>query len=69
MAGIFYGWIGLYYGGLAQMLDTWGYHTSSIQEYHLLLNNPHEYFANLFKNPYRVAIQNFLTVMIPTGTT
>jgi len=52
MAGIFYGWIGLYYGGLAQMLDTWGYHTSSIQEYHLLFNNPHEYFANLFKNPY-----------------
>jgi hypothetical protein len=40
MAGIFYGWIGLYYGGLAQMWDTWSFHTNSIQEYHLLFNIP-----------------------------
>jgi hypothetical protein len=52
MAGIFYGWIGLYYGGLAQMQDTWSYHTNSIQEYHLLFSNPHEYFTNLFHDPY-----------------
>ena len=47
MAGIFYGWIGLYYGGLAQMQDTWGYHTSSVQEYHCLYKDPGEYFTNL----------------------
>ncbi len=59
MAGIFYGWIGLYYGGLAQMQDTWGFHSSSIQEYHLLFNNPHEYFVNLFKDPYESGVSKF----------
>ncbi|MEO6613174.1 MAG: hypothetical protein ABIT05_14915 [Chitinophagaceae bacterium] len=59
MAGIFYGWIGLYYGGLAQMQDTWGFHTSSIQEYHLLFNNPHDYFTNLFKDPYESGVSKF----------
>ena len=59
MAGIFYGWIGLYYGGLAQMQDTWGYHTNSIQEYHLLFNNPHEYFTNLFHDPYESSVSKF----------
>ncbi|MEO7922156.1 MAG: hypothetical protein ABIR30_00610 [Chitinophagaceae bacterium] len=59
MAGIFYGWIGLYYGGLAQMQDTWGFHTSSIQEYHLLFNDPHEYFTNLFKDPYEAGVSKF----------
>ncbi|MBL0130761.1 MAG: hypothetical protein IPP43_06295 [Chitinophagaceae bacterium] len=59
MAGIFYGWIGLYYGGLAQMQDTWGFHNSSIQEYHLLFNNPHEYFTNLFNNPYESGVSKF----------
>jgi hypothetical protein len=52
MAGIFYGWIGLYYGGLAKMSDTWAYHTYGIQEYNLLLQQPGEYFTNLFYNPY-----------------
>ena len=61
MAGIFYGWIGLYYGGLAQMQDTWGYHTNSIQEYQLLFNNPHEYFTNLFHDPYESGTSNFFT--------
>jgi len=59
MAGIFYGWIGLYYGGLAQMQDTWGFHASSIQEYHLLFNNPHEYFTNLFTDPYDNGVYKF----------
>jgi hypothetical protein len=59
MAGIFYGWIGLYYGGLAQMWDTWSFHTNSIQEYHLLFNNPHEYFTNLFKDPYQNGVYKF----------
>src|SRR5687768_14819117 len=52
MAGIFYGWIGLYYGGLANMQDTWTYHTESIREYHLISSDPHEYLTNLFHNPY-----------------
>jgi len=26
IAGIFYGWIGVYYGNLAQMVDTWMFH-------------------------------------------
>ena len=40
MAGIFYGWIGVYYGEMAQMIDTWAYHQESFQEYELLLSNP-----------------------------
>jgi hypothetical protein len=59
MAGIFYGWIGIYYGGLAQMQDTWSYHANSIGEYHLLFNNPHEYFTNLFHNPYESGVSKF----------
>ena len=59
MAGIFYGWIGLYYGGLAQMQDTWGFHTNSIQEYHLLFNDPKEYFTNLFRDPYEGGVKKF----------
>lgn len=59
MAGIFYGWIGLYYGGLAQMWDTWSFHTSSIQEYNLLLHHPNEYFTNLFKDPYEGGVSKF----------
>ncbi|HEX2630191.1 MAG TPA: hypothetical protein VHM26_14290, partial [Chitinophagaceae bacterium] len=52
MAGIFYGWIGIYYGGLAQMSDTWGFHTNSVEEFKLLQTNPTEYLTNLFHNPY-----------------
>lgn len=52
IAGIFYGWIGTYYGGLAQMHDTWSYHFNSVQEYHLLFNHPQEYITNLFRNDY-----------------
>lgn len=59
MAGIFYGWIGLYYGGLAKMQDTWVYHTSSIQESHLLFSNPGEYLTNLFKDPYEGGFSKF----------
>lgn len=59
MAGIFYGWIGLYYGGLAQMVDTWSFHTNSIHEYHLLYSKPHEYFTNLFYDPYEGGVAKF----------
>jgi hypothetical protein len=61
MAGIFYGWIGTYYGGLAQMYDTWNYHGQSISEFHLLFDNPGEYFSNLFRDPYKEGVTNFLT--------
>ena len=59
MAGIFYGWIGLYYGNLAQMVDTWSFHFNGIQEYHLLQHNPHEYFTNLFHDPYKSGVTKF----------
>lgn len=60
MAGIFYGWIGIYYGGLAQMWDTWGFHTLGVEQSHLLFSNPHEYFTNIFRDPYQSGIYRFL---------
>jgi hypothetical protein len=48
MAGIFYGWVGIYYGSYAEMVDTWAYHYNSLEELKLLTNHPHEYFTNLF---------------------
>jgi len=59
MAGIFYGWIGIYYGNLAQMLDTWGYHQLGMFEYQILQTDPHQYFVNLFYNPYQGGWGNF----------
>ena len=59
MAGIFYGWIGLYYGGLAQMQDTWTFHLNSIEETKLLYNHPREYFTNLFRDPYGDGVSKF----------
>jgi len=53
MAGIFYGWIGIYYGQYAYMFDTWGYHYASLDEYHLLLHHPGEFFTNLFEHHYQ----------------
>ena len=52
MAGIFYGWIGIYYGQFAYMYDTWGYHELGTYEYKLLLHNPSEYFSNFFQSGY-----------------
>lgn len=59
MAGIFYGWVGIYYGNHAQMVDTWSFHYSSIQEYNLLFKNPHEYLVNLFRDPYEGGVSKF----------
>ncbi len=59
MAGIFYGWVGIYYGNHAQMVDTWSYHYNSIQEYNLLYQNPHEYLVNLFRDPYEGGVTKF----------
>lgn len=52
MAGIFYGWVGVYYGNMAKMVDTWSYHYLSMQEFELLKENPKEYFTNLIYYPY-----------------
>ncbi len=60
MAGIFYGWIGVYYGNLAQMVDTWAYHYESIQEYQVLKSDPAEFFQSLFRNNYENGFSNFL---------
>ena len=60
MAGIFYGWVGIYYGNHAQMVDTWSYHYNSIKETQLLYDNPHEYFINLFHDPYNGGVSKFL---------
>jgi len=59
LAGIFYGWIGRYYGNLAQMQDTWAYHVNSLQEYQLLLNDPWTCFTNIFYNPYEGGFMKF----------
>jgi hypothetical protein len=60
MAGIFYGWVGIYYGNHAQMVDTWSYHYNSIKETQLLYQNPHEYLTNLFRDPYKQGVSKFL---------
>jgi hypothetical protein len=61
MAGIFYGWIGIYYGQMAQMIDTWAYHVESLQEYKLLISHPVDFFTSLFRNNYEGGYTNFLT--------
>lgn len=61
MAGIFYGWIGIYYGGLAKMQDTWSFHFLGIEEFNLLFSHPREYFTNMFSDPYQEANMPFLS--------
>ncbi len=60
MAGIFYGWVGVYYGEMAQMVDTWFYHVEGLKEYKILTSNPIEFFTNLFHNSYESGYTNFL---------
>lgn len=52
IAGIFYGWIGVYYGNLAQMVDTWMFHYEGMEGYELLLSSPQKFFSSLFQNNY-----------------
>ena len=61
MAGILYGWIGIYYGGTAMMVDTWGFHYYGLQEYKLLYTKPSEYFTNLFYNSFEGGYMKFLS--------
>jgi hypothetical protein len=60
MAGILYGWVGVYYGELAQMSDTWGFHYESIKEYHLLQQSPGDFFSSIFHNTYKEGYTKFL---------
>jgi len=59
IAGIFYGWVGIYYGGYAKMWDTWVFHTSGLYEYHLMQTDPQEYLTNLFRNGYEDGMNRF----------
>ncbi len=62
IAGILYGWIGVYYGELAQMVDTWAYHYESKKEYQLLISDPQLFFGNIFHNVYIDGYTKFLAV-------
>lgn len=61
MAGILYGWIGIYYGTTAQMVDTWSFHYMGVYDYKLLHTHPAEYLTNLFRNPNGYSYMDFLT--------
>ncbi len=61
MAGIIYGWIGVYYGEMAKMVDTWAYHYQSLSEYNLLKSDPIRFFTSVFHNPYPDGYTRFLS--------
>lgn len=61
IAGTIYGWIGVYYSEVAQMVDTWGYHYDSIKEYQTLITHPGVFFTDIFHNSYQDGYTNFLT--------
>lgn len=52
MAAIFYGWIGVYYGQMARMVDTWAFFYESQQELKLLVNQPAEFVLSFFRSNY-----------------
>lgn len=60
MAGIFYGWIGVYYGDMAKMVDTWAFHYNSLPEAKLLLNHPTQFFSSLFQSNFGDGYSGFL---------
>jgi hypothetical protein len=53
IAGIFYGWVGVYYSNLTRMVDTWMFHYEGMKGYELLRSNPHEFFISFFGNNYK----------------
>jgi len=61
IAAIFYGWIGVYYGQLGQMQDTWMYHYESLKEYDLLKNDTSEFFSSIFRNTYEDGYAKFFS--------
>lgn len=62
MAGILYGWIGVWYGQIGKMMDTWAYHYESLKEYNVLLTNPKVFFTDVFHNTYTDGYTRFLAV-------
>ena len=60
MAGIFYGWVGVYYGDMARMVDTWYYHYQSVAESKLLLSQPAAFFTGFFRSDYYSGYSGFL---------
>ena len=52
MAGILYGWTGIYFIDMIQMLDTWMYHKESLVEYQLLLSDPKLFVTSFFHSGY-----------------
>lgn len=60
IAGILYGWIGIYYGQFAYMYDTWGFHYAGLEETKLLYNQPAEYFNNFLYSGYENKFGGFL---------
>src|SRR5947208_1887988 len=61
MAGIFYGWIGVYYGKMAKMVDTWAYHYESLQECAMLKSDPLAFFSSIFHTNYNNGYLKFLS--------
>ncbi len=60
-AGIFYGWLGIFYGTTANMTDTWFYHAGGLQEQQILLNDPAKFFGELVHDPYQNGRWKFLS--------
>ncbi len=60
MAGMLYGWIGIFYADVMNMLDTWAFHKESLVEYQLLLRHPAEFFLSLFRSSYENGYGGFL---------
>ena len=52
LAGILYGWTGIYFIDMVQMLDTWVYHKESLVEYQLLLSDPKLFVTSFFQSGY-----------------
>jgi hypothetical protein len=60
MAGIFYGWVGVYYGNTAQMVDTWSFHYDSLAEAQLFRSDPVHYLSGFFSDTYGDGFGGFL---------
>ncbi|RYY96986.1 MAG: hypothetical protein EOO11_12090 [Chitinophagaceae bacterium] len=60
-AGIFYGWVGIYYRMQGQLVDTWQLHLKGLQEVKLLKEQPGTFFAELLRNNYKHGFGRFLS--------
>ncbi|GAA4326766.1 hypothetical protein [Flaviaesturariibacter amylovorans] len=60
-AGIFYGWVGIFYSMQGQLVDTWWLHIQGLKEGPLLRSDPGSFFAELFRNNYKHGFGRFLS--------